>query len=111
MKQVNQKSKEETLDLIDFNFVQDHILVKAIKVKSKDGWAKPKQKDDKPEFGLVLSVGEKIETNIKVDDIILFGRYVSESTDINGESFYMLRAEDCKAYHKPTRIKNDKKKV
>src|SRR3990167_18556 len=98
------KEKEVVFDLNDFDFIGNHVLVKAIKAASKSGWAKPKQKDDKPEFGRILSIGEEIyadrimegKKKLQVGDIILFGRYVTEATDNNGETFYFLRYDDIK---------------
>lgn len=90
------KTKQIVFNLEDFRFVGNHVLVKGIKAGSASGWAKPKQKDDKPEFGKVLSVGEQCQYNIKEGDIILFGKYVSEATDNNGETFYFIRDEDIK---------------
>lgn len=99
-KQPPKKENEMVFDLNDFRFIGNHVLIQAIKAASKSGWAKPKQKDDKPEFGRVLSIGEKCESDIKVGDIVMFGRYVTESTDNNGETYYMAREDDLKAVKK-----------
>lgn len=98
--------KEMIFDLNDFDFIGNHVLVKAIKAGSASGWAKPKQKDDKPEFGRILSIGDDVyadrnmegKTKLKAGDIILFGRYVTEATDNNGETFYFLRYDDIKGF-------------
>lgn len=93
--------KEMVFDLNDFVFIGNHVLVKGIKAGSASGWAKPKQKDDKPEFGQVISVGEECpQDKVREGDIILFGRYVTEATDNKGETFYFLRYEDIKGFKK-----------
>lgn len=88
--------KNSTLYLEDFKFLGNNILVKEHKEKSATGFEKPKQRDDKPQFGLVLSVGDKIEVDVKENDIILFGKYLSEQITINGEVYYFIKDEDVK---------------
>lgn len=106
-KKASVKKEELVVNLLDFEFIQDHVLIQAIKVASSAGWAKPKQKDDKPEFGRVISIGDSCGDKLKVGDIVLFGRYVSESTDINGDTFYFVRYEDVKGWSR--KFRNGKK--
>ena len=91
------QQRNKDFNLEDFQFIGSHLLVKAVKIEeTKDGLIKPKTGDDKPEFGVVLSVGEEAGTRIKKGDTILFGRYVSEQTESNGEIYYFVRQEDVK---------------
>jgi len=95
------KQKKTNISIQDFNFIGNHVLLKAIKItENKEGVIKPKQQDDKPEFGTILSVGDKADNNLKEGDIVLFSRYLSESIDIEGETYYFVRDEDIKGVKK-----------
>lgn len=90
-----QHRKTNNFGLEDFQFLGDHVLVKAIKAESVDGLVNPKQADDKPEFGLVISCGESVKT-LSVGDTIMFGKYTTEETRHNGETYFFVHYEDIK---------------
>lgn len=99
------KQQKNNLNLIDFSFLYDNILVKSITPKIVDGLVKPDQYDDKPEFGEVISVGEGIlledgtivPTKLKVGDIIFFSKHSTEQTRSVGEDYFIIREDDVKA--------------
>lgn len=91
--------KPKQFSLEDFQFIGDHVLIKAIKKESSTGLVSPKNADDKPEYGEVISCGDAVD-KFKVGDIITFGKYVSEQTRDNGETYYFVRLEDIRGYLK-----------
>lgn len=95
-----QKSKPKLNDnhsfsLSDFQFRKDFILVLGIKTSSVDGLISPKQADDKPIFGEVVSVGEDIK-DIVIGDIIIFGQYATEQVRDKGTQYFFVHDEDVK---------------
>lgn len=98
------KAKKQ-LNLRQFKFLTDRVLVKALKSESVDGLTRPDQYEDKPEFGEVIAVGPgkvlddgtNLPMTLKPGDIILFGKYSSVQIRNNGEDFYIIRQEDVDA--------------
>ncbi|NHZ84888.1 MAG: co-chaperone GroES [Planctomycetia bacterium] len=100
--------KKQSLNLKEFNFLYDYILVKAITCNEIDtnnktiGLVKPEQYEDKSEFGKVVSVGsgrllengKVVSTGIKKNDIVFFGKFSSEKFRYSGEDYLIIRAED-----------------
>ena len=106
---------ENKVDLTQFQFLYDYVLIKAIvpEGKTKYNLSKPEQYDDKPEFGEVVSVGEGIlmddgtvvPTKLQTGDKIFFGKYSTEQTRFLGQDYYIIREQDVKAV-----LKNEKHK-
>jgi chaperonin GroES len=95
----NKKEKQENnveFNLDNFQFLGDNVLVKEVKSSGVNGLIKPKQADDKPEFGIVVSVGEHAAESIKEGDIVMFGKYTTEETRHNGEKYFFVHLEDIK---------------
>jgi len=99
------KNQKNNLNLKDFVFLYDNLLVRSIKQGGINGLVNPDQYDDKPEFGEVISVGEGrllddgtvVPTKLKVGDVIFFGKYSTEQTRSEGEDYYVVREDDVKA--------------
>lgn len=94
-KQVTKKDISHNFSLADFQFRKDFVLVTGIQTSSVDGLVSPKQADDKPIFGEVVSVGSDIQ-DIKVKDIILFGQYTTEQIRDKGTQYFFVHDEDVK---------------
>lgn len=94
MSKGNKNNKE--LDISKFTFLRDFILVKPLRPESKNGLVDPAQYEDKAEFGEVLSVGELVK-ELKVGDIIRFGKYASELLRSGGEDYFIIHEEDVSA--------------
>lgn len=99
-------SPKSSLDLRDFKFLWDYVLVKAIREETSSmGLLKPEQYDDKPEFGTVFAVGQgklldsgHVEpVHVSVGDTIFFGKYSTEQTRSLGQDWFIIRSEDIKA--------------
>lgn len=88
--------------LSKFNFLHDHVLVKAKKEDSSTGLIKPDQYEDKSELGEVVAVGKGrilengkiVPMTVKPGDTILFGKYSTEKIRFGGEDYLILREED-----------------
>jgi len=96
-------SKPKAFDLTQFNFLWDYVLVQATRAEeSTDGLIKPEQYDERPEIGIVIATGGgKVLDNgtvwpmpCKPGDTVFFGKYSSVQTRMNGEDYYLIRAED-----------------
>lgn len=93
-------SKEDvlSLDITKFIFLRDNLLVKALRPQPKKNQPiDPAQYEDKPEFGIVISVGDEVK-NLKANDIVRFGKYSTESIRTNGEDYFIVREEDVTAH-------------
>jgi len=91
------------LDLTQFKFTSDYILVKAIDVSENvQGLIRPEQYEDKSEFGEVISAGSGklldngtvVPLKCSAGDIVFFGKYSSEKVRINGEDYLVIRDDD-----------------
>src|SRR3990167_10104264 len=97
---------QKKIKIEDFNILYDNILVKAVPITEKRGVIIPSTNETKPELGEVILVGEgrffdngHLEPlRIKVGDIIYFNQYSTTKFNIDGETYYMLREEDCMGY-------------
>lgn len=93
-KQISKKSYD--FDITEFTFLRDLLLVKAIRPKDDSGLVDPQQYEDKPEFGEVIKVGDGV-VNIKVGNIIRFGKYSTEGIRTRGEDYFIVHEEDVSA--------------
>lgn len=89
------KKLNKELDITKFNFRRDRVLVKAIRPES-DELVDPKQYEDKPEFGEVIKLGEEVK-DLKVGQIIRFGKYSTELIRTQGEDYFIVHEEDISA--------------
>jgi chaperonin GroES len=84
--------------------LQDRVIVKRIEEeeKSKGGIIIPDTAKEKPQEGKVVAVGKgkanedgKITPlDVKVNDLILFGKYSGTEINIDGEEHLIMREED-----------------
>lgn len=87
-------SEDYNFSILDIELFHDNVLVKALRPKDKNGLINPAQYEDKPEWGMVMGVGGKVESNISIGDVVRFGKYSTECIRSNGEDFYIVRQED-----------------
>ena len=84
--------------------LQDRVIVKRIEEeeKSKGGIIIPDTAKEKPQEGKVIAVGRgKMNEDgkvtplaVKVNDLILFGKYSGTEINIDGEEHLIMREED-----------------
>lgn len=69
---------------------------------SKGGILIPDAAKEKPSRGEVLAVGpgrvldsgKRVEMDVKPGDMVLFSRYAGSETDVDGETYVVLSADD-----------------
>jgi chaperonin GroES len=84
--------------------LQDRVIVKRIQEeeKSKGGIIIPDTAKEKPQEGKVVAVGKgkmnddgKITPlDVKVNDLVLFGKYSGSEINIDGEEHLIMREDD-----------------
>jgi chaperonin GroES len=84
--------------------LQDRILVQRVEeeTKTKGGIIIPDSAKEKPAEGKVVAVGNgklgddgnRIALEIKVGDLILFGKYSGTEVKIDGEEYLIMREDD-----------------
>ena len=84
--------------------VQDRVIVKRIaeEEKSKGGIIIPDTAKEKPQEGQIVAVGKgkmgedgKITPlDVKVNDLVLFGKYSGSEINIDGDEHLIMREED-----------------
>lgn len=91
-----QKPKQKTVlvDVSKLKFLGEHVLVSPVMVEQSKGLTKPEQYDDKPEFGTVVKVGEKVQSDIRVGDTVLFGKWSTILITLDGNDYLMMREDD-----------------
>ncbi len=81
------KRNDQIRDLRKHKLLQDHIMLVAVEFEVESGKVfKPTQYEDKPEWGLVLGVGQgitldsgaKVKPDISDGDVVLFSKYGSQ---------------------------------
>jgi chaperonin GroES len=87
-----------------FRPLGDRVLVKRVEeeAKTKGGIIIPDTAKEKPQEGLVLSVGpgardesgKRIEADVKVGDRILFGKWSGTEVKIDGEDLIIMKESD-----------------
>ena len=84
--------------------LQDRVIVKRVEeeAKSKGGIIIPDTAKEKPQEGKVVAVGKgKVNEDgkitpldVKVNDLVLFGKYSGSEINIDGEEHVIMREED-----------------
>ncbi len=91
------KNQKFNLDITEFTFLRDLLLVKSLRLEIIDGkLIDPAQYEDKPEFGEVIKIGDEVD-NLKVGNIIRFGKYSTEAIRTRGEDYFIVHEEDVSA--------------
>ena len=95
-KNLKQKRQQLKFDITKFTFLRDLVLVKALREESTNGLVNPQQYEDKAEFGEVIKLGKDV-VDLKVGDIIRFGKYSTEAIRTQGNDYYLVHEEDISA--------------
>jgi len=84
--------------------LQDRVIVKRIEeeAKSKGGIIIPDTAKEKPQEGKVVAVGKGkvsddgkiLPLDVKVNDLVLFGKYSGSEINIDGEEHLIMREDD-----------------
>ena len=84
--------------------LQDRILVKRVEEETKTagGLFIPETAKEKPQRGQVVAAGNGKKTDdgkvlpldVKVGDVVLFGKYAGTEVKVDGDDFLMMREDD-----------------
>ena len=84
--------------------LQDRIIVKRVEEETKTagGLFIPETAKEKPQRGQIVAVGNGKKTedgkvlplDVKVGDLVLFGKYAGTEIKVDGEDFLMMREDD-----------------
>jgi chaperonin GroES len=92
-------------DILNHDILHDNVLVRAITGEELERTSKlvdVEQYEDKPEWGEVISTGngrilesgQLSPMNVKPGDIIIYGKYSSYKTRVDGKDYLIIRDED-----------------
>ena len=103
---IKKKRVNNYQDITRFQLLDDKVLVSGIEVEEIAGILKPSSYEHKPELGLVITVGEgrmlesgqRVPMRLKKGDVVLFNKYSSEEYNLDGQFYYIVRAEDIVGY-------------
>lgn len=84
--------------------LQDRIIVKRVEEETKTagGIFIPETAKEKPQRGQVVAAGKGKKTeegkvlplDVKVGDLVLFGKYAGTEVKVDGEEYLMMREDD-----------------
>ena len=84
--------------------LHDRIVVKPIEAEelSAGGIVIPDNAKEKPQQGEVLAVGpgrrddkgERIPMDVKVGDVVIYGKFGGNEVKVDGEKYLLMRADD-----------------
>ena len=84
--------------------LQDRIIVKRVEEETKTagGLFIPETAKEKPQRGKIVAVGNGKKTedgkvlplDVKVGDLVLFGKYAGTEIKVDGDDFLMMREDD-----------------
>jgi len=84
--------------------LQDRIIVKRVEEETKTagGLFIPETAKEKPQRGEIVAVGNGKKTedgkvlplDVKVGDVVLFGKYAGTEIKVDGEEYLMMREDD-----------------
>jgi chaperonin GroES len=79
--------------------INDRVLVKPAEAEelTKGGIIIPDTAKEKPQRGTVVAVGPGKDDNsmtVKIDDVVLYGKYAGQEVSHKGEDFLIMKEED-----------------
>lgn len=105
---MSKEKKQPKLNIINFTLLSDCVMIEPIQSTAVEGLVKPAAYDDKPEFGLVVKVGEGkmledgtvIPLRMEEGDYVYFGKYSSIKIRSEGKDYLIVRDYDVMAVQK-----------
>lgn len=93
VKNKNPKPKESVLPL------GDRVLVKPIDVEEMNTTASgiiipDTVSKEKPEQGIVVAIGKKVDSDLNIGDRVVFSRYGFDEVKVKGVEYYILKEEN-----------------
>ena len=96
--QINKKVKKiqkatNLLNLANHKALHDSVIVLPVEIEEEGITKRATKFEDRPDVGLVLSVGDEVDS-MKVGDVVFFGQYSHFKVTHNKTSYLIMRAED-----------------
>ena len=96
------QSQPQMKNLLSHKVRHDYVLLLPIEFDSGDTVVQAKSQEDKPEWGLVISIGEgrilesgeRVPISLKENDVVLFMAYGGTTIRSLGQDFVYVRQED-----------------
>ncbi len=103
------KKTPELRNLLKHRILQDNVLVLPVDFDEDSSVYTPGQYEDKPEWGMVVAVGEgrlldsgeRVRSSIEEGDFILFGKYSATNVTTAGQDYLFIREEDIMSRYVP----------
>jgi len=79
--------------------INDRVLVKPADAEetTKGGLIIPDTAKEKPQRGTIIAVGpgkDDVKMTVKIDDVVLYGKYAGQEVSHNGEDFLIMKEDD-----------------
>ncbi len=79
--------------------IQDRVVVKPAPAeeKTKGGIIIPDTAKEKPQRGKIVAVGpgkDGIKLTVKVNDVVLYGKYAGQELNYDGKDYLIMREDD-----------------
>ncbi len=96
------RKRPTKIDITKLEVLGDNILLEPLELEDNERVIKPEQYEDKPEFGIVIKIGdgritdhgELIPTKIKIGYLLIFNKYSTTKIRVNGHDYLFIREED-----------------
>ncbi len=80
---------------MDFRPIGDRVLVKSNEITTtRTGIIIPDSTKDKPNEGVVVAIGTKLEEDIKIGDNVVYGKYSGTEVEVDGEKYLIMLTSD-----------------
>lgn len=87
------KTQTQLLELSNHAALGDYVIVVPAEIKESGITTRAQQFEDRPEIGLVVSVGQEVE-DVKPGDVVFFGRYSHVQVSYEDILYLIMRIED-----------------
>lgn len=88
------KSKKGLLNLSEHTALGEHIIIAPVQIEESGVTKRSAQFEDRPDAGLVLSVGPDVSGSLKEGDVVFFNEFSHFKITYDGITYLVLRGED-----------------
>ncbi len=88
------EGQTELLNLSKHRALWDYIIVVPAEIRESGVTTRATQFEDRPEIGIVVSVGDLAESRVSVGDVVFFGKYSHVKVTHDDMTYLIMRAED-----------------
>ena len=86
--------KPNKIDIDKLTILGDNILLEPVELEDNEVVLKPEQYEDKPEFGLIISMGKNVQSVLTTGELVVFNKYSTTKIRVNGHDYLFIREED-----------------